>query len=630
MQSRTILEKLTSVKPFGYEGLVRAFLSEVRRLGGERNGMAFLRTLASGSLALLLVLTAAACSSNKKDDNPNTVHLGAIAKIKGLDPIYADDQYSGDEVGKLYEGLLQFSYLKRPYVLEPALAAAMPEASADGKVYTFKLKQGVLFQDDPCFKETQGKGRELTAEDFVFSFKRLADPKNSSPGWWVFENRIKGLDAWRDAASKAGAADYAAPVEGLKALDRYTLRLELNQAAHVFLYTLAMTFTKAVPKEAVEAYGKEFINHPVGTGPFRLESFNGSSRIVYVRNPTYRKEYYPSEGEAGDKEAGLLADAGKPLPLADKVIVEVHVESQPLWLQFMAGNIDRIVIPKDNYSQAVTAGKELNPELSAKGIRLQKTPLLDITHETFNMADPIFGKNKLLRQAISMAMDHGPFIELFYNGRALPAQGPIPPGLLGYDPNLKNPYRQFNLTKAKELLAKAGYPYGKGLPPIEYVTIADSTHRQMNEYFTKSLAALGVQLKINSYSWPEFQASVKNRRGQMWGYAWGADYPDAENFLQLFYSKNASPGPNDSNYSNPEFDAMYEKSLLTRNPKEREALYKKMVALVVEDAPWIWGVHRIAFNMLQPWFRNYKYNEMGHDSAKYYGIDVAAKKAAGR
>ncbi len=624
MLTRKNAEKLTSPKQVGYGARVRSDLGGVRPSGGEGMGMYCLsRRLqfsAGNLLILVFAVTGSSCMPSKKDETPNTVHLASIAKVKGLDPIFADDMYSGDEVGKMYEGLLQFAYLKRPYVLEPALAVAMPESSADGRTYTFKLKQGVLFQDDPCFKETQGKGREMTADDFVYSFKRLADPKNSSPGWWVFETRIKGLDAWREAASKSGAADYTAAIEGLKAVDRYTLRLELNQAAHIFLYTLAMTFTQVVPHEAVETYGKEFLNHPVGTGPFRLESFNGSSRIVYLRNPTYRKELYPSEGEPGDKEAGLLQDAGKPLPLVDKIVVDVLVESQPLWLQFMAGNIDAIAIPKDNYAVAVTPGKELSPELAAKGMRLSKAPMLDITHDTFNMADPIFGKNKLLRQAISMAVDPTPFIELFYNGRALPAQGPIPPGMGGYDPNLKNPYRQYNLSKAKELLAKAGYPDGKGLPPIEYVTIADSTHRQMNEYYTKAFQMLGLELKVNSYSWPEFQASVKNRRGQMWGYAWGADYPDAENFLQLFYSKNASPGPNDANYSNPEYDKLYEKTLTLRSSKEREAIYKKMVAMLVEDAPWLWGVHRINFSLSQSWLRNYKYTELVHDRSKYYRV----------
>jgi ABC-type transport system substrate-binding protein len=270
----------------------------------------------------------------------------------------------------------------------------------------------------------------------------------------------------------------------------------------------------------------------------------------------------------------------------------------------------------------------LSEELTKKGLQLVKEPGLDVTHETFNMADPILGKNKLLRQAINLAVDVGPMIDLFYNGRALAAQSPIPPGLLGYDAELKNPYRQFNLAKAKELLAKAGYPNGEGLAPIEYITTSSTTSRQMTEYLTKSLEAIGVKLKVETYSWPEFQNSIKNKRGQMWGMGWGADYPDAENFLQLFISKNASPGPNDANFSNAEFDQLYEKSLLVRNEKEREGIYKRMVKILVEECPWIVNTHRMTFALTQPWFKNFKPHEFSKNRAKYYRIDIAARTAA--
>jgi ABC-type transport system substrate-binding protein len=304
----------------------------------------------------------------------------------------------------------------------------------------------------------------------------------------------------------------------------------------------------------------------------------------------------------------------------------VYEESQPMWLTFMQGKLDSAGIPKDNFGQAVTKEQELTPELKQKGIRLAKVPSLDITHFSFNMTDPLVGKNKFLRQAMSVAYDEGPSIELFYNGRALAAQGPIPPGLAGYDPNFKNPYRQFNLAKAKELLAKAGYPEGKGLPLIEYNTLADSTSRQMNEYAQKVFGAIGVKLKVNTYSWPEFQQKVKNKQGQLWSFAWQADYPDAENFLQLFYGKNASPGPNDANYSNPEFDRLYEKALLLQDSPERTEIYKKMVQIVVEDCPWIFGVHRIVYGLSYPWLKNVKPHELDHTRYKYYRIDDSLKK----
>lgn len=568
-----------------------------------------------------LIALFAGCQPKAKSGSSNAVNLVAEMKIKGLDPALADDRYSGNEVGRTYEGLLEFHYLKRPYQLVPLLADGMPDISKDGKTYTFKIKKGVLFQDDPCFKETQGKGRELTAADFVYSYLRLADPKLLSPGWWIFDGKIVGLNEWRDQVSKTGTVDYSKTIEGLKALDRYTLQIKLKARSYQFPYFLAMPFAGVVAKEAVEHYGKEFASHPVGTGPFRLKEYNPSEKLVWIKNPTYRKELYPSEGDSEDRAAGRLQDAGKPLPLSDEVVVRVYVETQPMWLNFLSGNLDYSIIPKDNFGQAIDSKGELKDELVKKGIRLQKDVELDVTHESFNMADPVFGKNKLLRQALSLAFNQIPLIEIFYNGRAVPAQGPIPPGLSGYDENYKNPYRQFNLEKAKELLAKAGYPGGKGLAPIEYATIASSTNRQMTEYLQKSFEALGVKLQVNSYSWPEFQAAVKNKKGQMWGFAWGADYPDAENFLQLFYSKNTSPGPNDANYSNPEFDKLYEQSLTMPDGPERTKLYRKMVDLVAEDVPWIFGSHRVRYHLTYGRLRNFKPTPFEHTISKYLRID---------
>ncbi len=585
----------------------------------------FQKLITTGVACLVLVSLVAGCTSKKKDP-PNTVHLSISAKLKGLDPVNADDMYSGIQSSHAYEGLLQYHYLKRPYVLTPNLAESMPEVSADGKTLTIKIKKGVLFQDDPCFKATGGKGREFEASDIVYSWKRLADPKLTSSGWWVFDGKIVGLNEWHDESAKAGTSDYAKPVEGLKILDRYTLQVKLTQRSAQILYALAMPFTFVVPHEGPEMYGQEYINHAVGTGAFKLQEYDPNSKVVWVRNPTYRKELFPSEGEAKDKESGLLEDAGKPLPLTDKLVYQILVESQPAWLSFLAGKLDLSPIPKDNYSQAIGSNKQLNPELAAKGIKFAKEPQLDITHTSFNMTDPLVGKNKLLRQALSIGYDDVQYIETFYNGQALAAQGPIPPGITGYDLAFKNSYRVYDVAKAKDLLAKAGFPEGKGLPPLEYITLADSTSRQSTEYMQKMMSAIGVQLKVSTYSWPEFQASVKNKKGQMWSFAWGADYPDAENFLQLFYGKNGSPGPNDSNYLNPEFDKLYEKALLLQDSPERTAIYQQMVKIVVEDCPWIFGSHRLNMALTYPWLKNFKYHEFDHAKAKYYRVDPLLKK----
>lgn len=586
-----------------------------------RDGKCFKTGRWSLFFLLIGVSLTTSCVKKKTEADPNVLSLDSIEKIRSLDPIYALDIYSGLQSSQSYESLFQYHYLKRPYVLIPNLAEAMPSVSPDGLTLTIRLKKGVLFQDDPCFKETQGRGRELVAQDVVYSLMRISDASNLSPGWFGLDGRIIGLDEWRKAEVKDGKPDYSAVIEGLKSLDRYTIQIKLKHRANQLYYFLAMPVTGIVPREAVEMYGKEFLNRAVGTGPFKLVEYSPNSKIVWERNPTFRTEVYPSEGAAGDRELGLLADSGKQIPFVSRMSFQIYVERQPMWLNFLTGKLDIANIPKDSFSAAVSPSKELLPNLSSKGIKLHKAASLDVTHTSFNMADPIFGKNKLLRQALSLAYDEISYIDLFYNGRAIPAQGPVPPGLQGYDPDFKNPYRQFNLTKAKELLAKAGYPDGKGLPPIEYLALADSASRQSTEYVQKMFSELGVKLKISLYSFPQFQEALKAGKGHMWSFAWNADYPDSEDFLQLFYSKNHTPGPNDSLYSNPEYDAYYEKSLLLAEGPERAALYKKMIALVVEDCPWIFNVHRVSFSLTQPWIKNYKPNQMEPSRFKYYRVD---------
>ncbi len=588
----------------------------------SRAGCVLCRNTVSLTLVGLLfafAIGSGGCSNRSRKEPLNTIHWPQPQKIRTLDPIYADDIYSAEEVTRGYETLLQYHFLKRPYVLVSNLAESLPEVNADGKIHVFRLKKGVLFQDDRCFKQTGGKGREMTAEDLVYSLKRLADPKLISTGWWLLDGKIEGLNEWRELARKNGA-DYGRDVVGLRATDRYTVEIRLVRRSSSFLYSLAMPFTSIVAREAVEFYGKEFGARAVGTGPFRLLEFTSNSRLVWARNPTYRKELYPSEGSAEDKAAGFLEDAGKSLPLADRIVVQVYEEWHPMWLAFLSGGLAATFIPKDGFAQAITPRKELSLELKEKGIRLSRSPYLDLTHLTLNMSDPLLGKNKLLRQALSLAYDEDKFDQLFFNGRTIAAQGPIPPGLEGYDPGFKNPYRQFNLAKAKDYLARAGYPDGKGLPPLVYVTASDATSRQIADFDSHVFAAIGVKLQVESYSWPEFQASIRNRKGQIWPFAWVADYPDPENFLQLFYSKNASPGPNDSNYSNPEFDRLYEKAIATPQGPERTALYKEMVKLVIEDCPWIFKAHRIGYRVSQKWLKNYKYHDF-HGAAKYYRVE---------
>jgi len=292
-----------------------------------------------------IIVLSTGCTKKVNLDE-KTLYVNVSAKVKGLDPVNAGDSYSSNEISRVYEGLLTYHYLKRPYQLIPSLAEAMPEVSNNGLTYTFKVKKGIFFHDNKCFPN--GKGRELKAKDFVFAVKRMADTKNVSTGWWLLDGKLKGLNEWRDKY-KAKDANYDEVVEGVKVIDDYTLQFNLSQQYPQFLYSLAMVYTFATPREAVEHYGDDFINNPVGTGPFITGPYTQSSRIEYTINPKYRDVYYPTEGSEEDKKAGLLVDAGKKLPLVNKIVVSIMTESQPAWLSFEKGKLDYNGIPKDNF-----------------------------------------------------------------------------------------------------------------------------------------------------------------------------------------------------------------------------------------------------------------------------------------
>lgn len=573
--------------------------------------------------SVLLVLSSC---TKKESDNIKVLNIPISAKVKGMDPIYASDVYSSNQVGKIYEGLLQYHYLKRPLQLVPNLAAAMPEISQDGLTYTFKILKGVLFHDNKCFP--QGKGRELVAEDFVYSIKRLADPKLQGQGWWLLDGRIKGLNEWREKNSRLPKVSYEEEVEGLKAIDKYTIQFKLNKPYPQFLYSLAMSYTFAVPREAVEHYGKDFINRPVGTGPFVLDKFNPQSRkIVYYKNPSYRDVFYPSEADPKFEKMGYLKDAGKKLPLVEKVVVNIMVESQPRWLQFQKGNLDYVSIPKDNFDSVIVPGKGLLESFSKKGIKLDVIPSTSLRYIAFNLDNKVLA-NKKLRQAMSLAYDRFEASKIFDNDRGVIAESIIPPSLAGYQKDYKNPYGGPDIEKAKKMLAEAGYPGGKGLPELTFDTTSATTSRQRAEYFKKRMKLIGVKIKVITNTWPELNKKIMNRRTMVWGIGWVADYPDAENFLQLLYGGNRSPGPNGSGFNDPKYNEMFEKASVMQDSPERTELYAKMDRMAAEEVPLIYHLFPLNYSIYHGWLENYVESDFGTGREKYLDIDIGKKNEA--
>lgn len=571
------------------------------------------------SLFLLLIIFIG-CTPQERTQRDTLVSL-LDANISHLDPIHSINKYSSTINASIFEGLYHYHYLKRPYTIEPKIAAAMPQISQDGLTYTIKIKKGILFQDDPAF--ANGKGRELTTQDIIYSWKRLADPKNKALGWWVFDGLIKGLNQWRDDL-RVAKATYETPVEGLKALDKYTIVITLTRPSLQFLHFLSMPVTMITAHEVVNHYGKEIINHPVGTGPYRLVKWVRNSEIRLEKNKSYRQVLYPGEGSVTSKSKGHLKHAGTPLPLSENVIVRILRERQPQWLSFLKGQIDHGIIPKENNDQIIQ-NEKITDEYLKKGIRIYNLHKNDIIYIAFNMENPILGKNKHLRKAMALALDKKLIKKNFYSSRGVIAHSPIPPQLDAYDPNYVNSY-EFNLEKAKKEMELAGYPDGKGLITFDFeLASVDTWSRQFGEFLKDQWSKIGVNIRLVANTWPQFDKKIKEKKATIYNMAWSADYPDSENFLQLFYSKNISPGSNNANFINRDYDTIYEKSLTLPPGKQRDQLYRQLVEILDKEIPSIFIIHRIFRLPFHGWLENYNEDPIIFDYLQYMKVDPKKK-----
>jgi ABC-type transport system substrate-binding protein len=595
-----------------------------RRISG-RTGF-----LHSSAVFLFLLLTA--CGRSELDTlrfEGEQVLYGQTSRIKGLDPARSGDVASSSVIGRIYEGLLEYSYLDRPYRVQPMLAAALPDVSEDGLTYTFRIRAGIYFQDDPCFPG--GKGRELTAGDFIYSIQRIADLKNSSSGYWAFNGRVVGLDEFRAASAGKSPTDYDAPVEGLRAPDRHTFQIRLKEPYPQLLWVLAMHYAFAVPREAVEFYGENFVNHPVGTGPYILEKWKRNYRIEFIRNPkwaeTGRIELYPSTGTKEARAAGLLDDAGKPIPFIDRIVQYVVDDPATTWMMFLAGQFSFSGISRDNWDAVITPGSDLVHELQEQKIDLLSSPTLTLSYIGFNMDDPLVGTNKKLRQALSCAFNPELLVQ-YYNGRVTPVYGPLPDPLAGFKPEATA--YSFNLEKARQLLAEAGYP--GGIDPVTgrrlEITLelggATPDVRQVVDLMAGMFDKAGIVLNAEYNNGPAFFEKLDRRQAQLFQLGWVADYPDAENFLQLFCGANASPGPNHSNYVNPEFDKLYEQMRTLLPGPEKDRLCEQMADLVIEDCPWIFMYQPMDFAVVHHWLKNYSLHDFPYTMVKYRRVDNIA------
>jgi oligopeptide transport system substrate-binding protein len=637
----------------------------------------------------------------------NILYSAFTERPKHLDPVqsYSSNEYTF--IAQIYQPPLQYHYLKRPYELIPFGAVEVPRPAfldAEGRrlpdntnpaniaasEYVLRIRPGIMYQPHPALAvDEQGRyvyhdlqradlenvyalgdfkqrgTRELIAADYVHQIKRLAHPGLHSPILGLMSEYIVGLKEFAAILAKAHRALAPGEVldltrfelEGVQAIERHTLRIRVLGTYPQFVYWLAMPFFSPIPPEADRFYSRPGMAeknisldwYPIGTGPYMLTVNDPNRQMVLERNPYYTSEAYPAEGEPGDADAGLLRDAGKPLPFIDKVVFSLEKEQIPYWNKFLQGYYDTSGISSDTFDQAVQFTGEgdvmLSEGMEKQGIKLQTSVATSVFYLGFNMLDPVVGgtteRARKLRQAISIAINQEEFISIFQNGRGVPAQGPIPPGIFGHRDGREgiNRYvydwqdgmpRRKPIEYARKLLAEAGYPNGRDAKTGEPLLInLDTTatgvgSKSRLDWYSRQFENLGVQLVVRSTDYNRFQDKLRKGNVQLYFLGWNADYPDPENFLFLLHgaqSKVKTSGENASNYENPEFDRLFERMKNMTNSPERQELIDRMMEILRRDAPWVWSFYPVDYSLHHAWIHNRKPNKMANNNLKYQRLD---------
>lgn len=588
-------------------------------------------------LALASAMLAAGCAI-AADPNKVIRYAFPVAETS-FDPVAASDRYSNTLIEDVLEPMLTYDYLARPVKLVPNTLVAMPEIRDNGATYVFRIKPGIHFTPHAAFK---GKQRELVAADYEFSLKRLFDPKLRSPWMFLLEDSLIGAKEAYNRAKAAGRFDYDAPIEGITVLDRYTLQLRLKAPDYNLLYIMAMPATAAFAREVVEKFGDDVGSHPVGTGPYMIKEWKRSSKIVLEANPEYREEFFSSEPGADPLDRKIAAHLkGKRLPLVGRIEISIIEETQPRWLAFLNREHDYIERFPNEYANIAAPGGKLAPNLAKQGITLQRLVEPNLTYYYFNMEDPVVGgytpEKVALRRAISMSMNDNEEIQILRKNQAIRAQSPVPPGVAGYDENFRTSAAAYNPAKAKALLDLFGYvdrdrdgyreaPDGRPLA-IEYASTPSLLDRQYDELWKKSFDAIGIRMTVRKAKWPDLLKESKAGKVQFRGLAWGADYPDADNFLQLLYGPNSGQS-NDARFRLAAFDRLYEQAKRLPDTPERTRLYQEMNRLILAYAPWKLGVNRVEGYLLHPWITGYKKHPILRTQWRFLDVDVAQQAAA--
>ena len=671
-----------------------------------------LRQLLCFSLTFCLAISTPAQLNNPHADHgpQKTRYAVFISTPKTLDPAKAYTSDASSFISQIYEPPLQYHYLLRPYQLIPLTTTRMPSIEYVDKqfqpvtnnkdlhsvaytIYTINLQPNILYQPHPAFakqgdhylylnlsnKQLNNKNSlgdfkktgslELTADDYIYEIKRLADPRLNSPIFGLMQKYILGLTELRKTLQEiiqskniSADTDYFLDMRqhtlaGVRKVNKYQYQIIIKGIYPQFTYWLAMNFFAPIPWQVDKFYSQPGMKdknmtldwYPVGTGPYILSENNPNKQMVLIKNINFHGEEFPTVGEVGDKNKGLLQRAGQALPMIDRFVFTLDKESIPRWNKFLQGYYDKSGVGSDSFDQAIKIDSDGNPQLTEtmkkKGIRLDTAISPSIYYTGFNMNDPIVGgyseKAQALRQAISIAINYEEYIQLFMNGRGVIAHDPIPPSIAGSaSPSNYNPYvyqkighqvQRKSLAVAKTLMIKAGYP--NGIDPttgkhlvLHYDTTGDSSGESKAQFnwMRKQFAQLGIALNIRATDYNRFQDKIRTGQIQLYTAGWLADYPDAENFLFLLYGPNGKVkqgGENASNYANPTFDKLYAKMQTLQPGPERQIIIKQMLDIARKDAPWIWGTHSVDFILSHVWNNPDKINTIANNTLKYQSID---------
>ncbi|MFZ6645083.1 ABC transporter substrate-binding protein [Undibacterium sp. TJN25] len=564
-----------------------------------------------------------------------TLHVMLTTQEAALDPGAASDLASLSINENIFDPMLRYDYLARPVRLLPNTLSAMPDIADSGKTYTMHVQPGIFFTPDPAFK---GKQRELTAQDYLYSIKRLYDPALKSPWLFMFDGKILG-----DEKLKSAGFDINTAVEGLQVVDRYTLRIRLKAPDTNFLFQLATPATGAVAREVAEAYADQVGSHPVGTGPFMMGKWQRSYQIELLANPSYRSVVFSSTAGKDARDRQLAAALqGKRLPRVDRVEIRIMEEAQSQVLGFLNKEFDYLEqVPPPLAEMVLVPGADiqLKPELVKRGVQLDLFSTLQTYYVWMNMDDPVIGgytQDKVaLRRAIALSYNSREDISLMERGLAIAAQTPLPPNVLGYDPAYRSPL-SYDPRLANALLDKFGYKRGadgyRSMPdgqPLSLVmhSLASTKGRLRDETWRKNLDSIGIRISFKSDKNSEILKAARLGKVQMTEANWIADFPDGENFYQLLYGPNSGRA-NYSRFNLPAFNQLYEQSRALSDSPQRQRLYHDMAQLMHAYTPWIVRIHPLSADLRQPWLKNYKRHPVDFTTWRYLDVDETARAAA--